>query len=137
MPLRLAALAVLAFVLLGGATAASAQSAAAGRSPLAVGGARARRRGARCGRGGRCAGSGRRWSARTVASRCIAAPPGRARSVPAVEPMTLDTVFDVASLTKVVATMPAVLALWEEGRIDLDAPLGRYLKEFAAPRFAR
>ena len=55
--------------------------------------------------------------------------------VPAVEPMTIDTVFDVASLTKVVATMPAVLALWEEGRIDLDAPLGRYLKEFAGPGF--
>src|SRR5512132_467440 len=29
--------------------------------------------------------------------------------VPVVEPMTIDTVFDVASLTKVVATMPAVL----------------------------
>ena len=55
--------------------------------------------------------------------------------VPAVEPMTVDTVFDVASLTKVVATMPAVLALWEEGRVDLDAPLGRYLKEFAGPAF--
>ena len=55
--------------------------------------------------------------------------------VPAVEPMTIDTVFDVASLTKVVATMPAVLALWEEGRVDLDAPLGRYLKEFAGPAF--
>ena len=55
--------------------------------------------------------------------------------VPAVEPMTIDTVFDVASLTKVVATMPAVLALWEEGRVDLDAPLGRYLKEFAGPGF--
>ena len=49
--------------------------------------------------------------------------------------MTIDTVFDVASLTKVVATMPAVLALWEEGRVDLDAPLGRYLKEFAGPGF--
>ena len=55
--------------------------------------------------------------------------------VPAVEPMTIDTVFDIASLTKVVATMPSVLALWEEGRIDLDAPLGRYIKEFAGPGF--
>src|SRR6185436_6473188 len=55
--------------------------------------------------------------------------------VPAVEPMTIDTVFDVASLTKVVATMPSVLALWEAGRVDLDAPLGRYLKEFAGPAF--
>jgi uncharacterized protein YbbC (DUF1343 family) len=54
--------------------------------------------------------------------------------VPAVEPATIDTVFDVASLTKVVATTPAVLALWEKGRIDLDAPIGRYLSEFAGPR---
>ncbi|MBI2528276.1 MAG: DUF1343 domain-containing protein [Candidatus Rokubacteria bacterium] len=54
---------------------------------------------------------------------------------PAVEPMTLDTVFDIASLTKVVATTPAVLALWEQGRLDLDAPLGRYLREFAGPAF--
>ena len=51
--------------------------------------------------------------------------------VPAREPMTADTIFDVASLTKVVATAPAVLALWEQGKIDLDAPLGRYLREFA------
>ena len=53
---------------------------------------------------------------------------------PAAEALTIDTVFDVASLTKVVATAPAVLALWDEGRIDLDAPLGRYLREFAQPR---
>jgi uncharacterized protein YbbC (DUF1343 family) len=53
---------------------------------------------------------------------------------PAVEPLTIDTVFDVASLTKVLATTPALLALWEDRRIDLDAPLGRYLREFAQPR---
>src|SRR5262249_30625195 len=55
--------------------------------------------------------------------------------VPRVEPMTLDTVFDVASLTKVVATTPSILKLWEQGRIDLDAPLGRYLTEFVGPAF--
>jgi uncharacterized protein YbbC (DUF1343 family) len=55
---------------------------------------------------------------------------------PAREAMTLDTVFDVASLTKVVATVPAVLALWEDGRLDLDAPLGRYLPEYAGPEYA-
>ncbi len=59
-----------------------------------------------------------------------------ARAVaPGAEPMTLDTVFDIASLTKVLATAPAVLALWEQGRLDLDAPLGRYLREFARPAF--
>src|SRR5262245_11717484 len=55
--------------------------------------------------------------------------------VPAVEPMTVDTVFDVASLTKVVATLPSVLLLYDQGRVDLDAPLGRYLTEFAGPAF--
>src|SRR5437773_4898165 len=55
--------------------------------------------------------------------------------VPAVEPMTVDTIFDLASLTKVVATTPAVLLLWEQERVDLDAPLGRYLKEFNTPAF--
>ena len=55
--------------------------------------------------------------------------------VPTVEPETVDTIFDLASLTKVVATTPAVLLLWEQGRVELDAPLGRYLKEFSVPAF--
>ena len=50
--------------------------------------------------------------------------------VPASEPMTPETIFDVASLTKVVATTPAVLLLVEQGKLSLDAPLGTYLKEF-------
>lgn len=55
---------------------------------------------------------------------------------PAVEPMTTDTIFDIASLTKVIATAPAVLALVDDGKLDLDAPLGRYLKEFQAPHLS-
>ena len=55
---------------------------------------------------------------------------------PAVEPMTTDTIFDIASLTKVIATTPAVLALVDGGKLDLDAPLGRYLKEFQAPHLS-
>ncbi len=51
--------------------------------------------------------------------------------VPKREAMTEDTVFDIASLTKVVATTPAVLLLWEQGRLSLDSPLGRYLPEFS------
>ncbi|WP_335555201.1 serine hydrolase domain-containing protein [Massilia sp. DD77] len=46
-------------------------------------------------------------------------------------PVTPDTVFDAASLTKVIATAPSVLMLAEEGRIDLDAPLIRYFPECA------
>lgn len=40
-----------------------------------------------------------------------------------------DTVFDVASLSKVLVTAPAVLMLAEEGKIDLEAPLVRYFAE--------
>lgn len=43
--------------------------------------------------------------------------------------VTHDTVFDVASLTKVLATAPSVLLLAEQGRIDLDAPVSRYFPE--------
>lgn len=50
---------------------------------------------------------------------------------PDVEPMTEDTIFDVASLTKVVATTPCVLRLWEEGKLSLDAPVGTYVSSFA------
>ncbi|HEV2053873.1 MAG TPA: exo-beta-N-acetylmuramidase NamZ domain-containing protein [Methylomirabilota bacterium] len=55
---------------------------------------------------------------------------------PAVEPMTTDTIFDIASLTKVVATTPAILALVDDRKLALDAPLGRYLKEFQGPPLA-
>lgn len=45
-------------------------------------------------------------------------------------PMTLDTRFRIASMTKPV-TAAAVLMLYEEGRIHLDDPIARYLPEFA------
>jgi uncharacterized protein YbbC (DUF1343 family)/CubicO group peptidase (beta-lactamase class C family) len=44
--------------------------------------------------------------------------------------MTPEAVFDVASLTKVVATTPAVLQLAEQGRLQLDAPVNRYWPAF-------
>ena len=56
---------------------------------------------------------------------------GRRALVPAREPMTVDTVFDVASLTKVVATTTAVMLLVEEGRIGLDESVAAYIPEFA------
>ncbi|MFN0128541.1 MAG: serine hydrolase domain-containing protein [Verrucomicrobiales bacterium] len=53
------------------------------------------------------------------------------RSVaPTVEPMTEDTIFDVASLTKVVATAPAIMKLVEEGKVALEAPVGAYVRAF-------
>ena len=45
--------------------------------------------------------------------------------------VTPATVFDAASLTKIVATAPSVMMLAEDGRIALDAPLVRYLPECA------
>ena len=49
---------------------------------------------------------------------------------PADRPMRIDTIFDAASLTKVMATAPAVLLLVEDGKVELDAPASRYLPEF-------
>ncbi|MGI9078250.1 MAG: serine hydrolase domain-containing protein [Gemmatimonadaceae bacterium] len=40
------------------------------------------------------------------------------------------TVYDLASLTKVVGTTTAVMILYDEGRIQLDAPVNAYLPEF-------
>lgn len=48
------------------------------------------------------------------------------------KPMTVDTIFDVASMTKVVATTPAILQLAEQGKLDLDSPVARYWPEFKA-----
>lgn len=57
---------------------------------------------------------------------------GWAVKVPESErsPMTLDTIFDLASITKVVATTPAVLHLVAQNKIGLDEPVGAYLPEF-------
>ena len=49
---------------------------------------------------------------------------------PAPEPMTLDTIFDVASLTKVVATTTSVMMLVEEGRIRLNDRVSSYIPGF-------
>jgi uncharacterized protein YbbC (DUF1343 family) len=45
--------------------------------------------------------------------------------------MTLDTVFDLASLTKVVATTTAVMQLVEDGKIRVNDPVAKYIPEFA------
>ena len=45
-------------------------------------------------------------------------------------PMTVDTVFDIASLTKVIATTTAVMQLVEKGKLKLDSPVRRYWPAF-------
>lgn len=42
-------------------------------------------------------------------------------------PVTPETLFDLASLTKALCTMPVALSLAAEGRLDLSAPVGRFL----------
>lgn len=48
---------------------------------------------------------------------------GAAQIEPMREPLTLGHWFDLASLTKVIATAPAILRLADEGRLDLDRPI--------------
>jgi CubicO group peptidase (beta-lactamase class C family) len=48
-----------------------------------------------------------------------------------VRPMRMDTVFDLASLTKVVATLPSILLLLDEGQIRLNDSVGLFIPEFA------
>lgn len=47
-------------------------------------------------------------------------------------PMTVDTVFDMASITKPVVTATCVMLLVEDGKVDIDQPVATYLPEFAA-----
>ena len=50
---------------------------------------------------------------------------------PTREAITVDTIFDLASLTKCIATTTAVMQLIEKGRIRLNDPVAAYLPEFA------
>jgi len=58
-------------------------------------------------------------------------PYGRIAAEPGARPMSLDTIFDIASLTKVVATTPSILKLAEEGRISLVDPVRKWIPEFS------
>src|SRR5690349_12642444 len=55
---------------------------------------------------------------------------GHRAVVPQSEPMTLDTVFDCASLTKVIATTSSLMKLFEEGRFRLNDRITDYIPEF-------
>ena len=63
---------------------------------------------------------------RTVFSKAY----GNRALVPAREPMTADTIFDIASLTKVVATTTSVMVLLEEGRIRLNDRVAAHIPGF-------
>ncbi len=53
-----------------------------------------------------------------------------APSCPVKELMTVDTIFDIASLTKIVATTSGMMKLFEEGRVRMDDPVTVYLPQF-------
>ena len=62
---------------------------------------------------------------------------GNRSLVPTVEPMTLDTIFDLASLTKVVATTPSIMILVEQGKLRLNDTIGMYIPDIDDPQAKR
>src|ERR1700730_91447 len=63
-------------------------------------------------------------SRKLVGEQGLDGPPARA------EPMTKDTIFDIASLTKCLATATAVMQLYEQGKVAFDDPVQTYLPDF-------
>jgi len=57
---------------------------------------------------------------------------GWAVKTPERIPVTPNTIFDMASLTKVMATTPSILILCEQGKFRLDDPVAMFIPEFAA-----
>ena len=53
--------------------------------------------------------------------------------LPSPRPMRTSTMFDLASVTKVMATTFAVMLLADRGQINIDAPVSRYLPDFRGP----
>jgi CubicO group peptidase (beta-lactamase class C family) len=62
--------------------------------------------------------------------RKLAGEPGFDGSPAPAEPMTADTIFDMASLTKPLATATAVMQLYEQGKVQFDDPVQQYLPDF-------
>ncbi|MDM7923074.1 MAG: DUF1343 domain-containing protein, partial [Pyrinomonadaceae bacterium] len=54
---------------------------------------------------------------------------GNRSLVPTVEKMTVDTIFDVASLTKPVATATSIMILVEQGKLRLNDTVGKFIPE--------
>ena len=57
---------------------------------------------------------------------------GNRTLAPTPQPMTIDTVFDMASLTKPIATATSILILSQRSQISLSDPVAKYLPDFAA-----
>jgi uncharacterized protein YbbC (DUF1343 family)/CubicO group peptidase (beta-lactamase class C family) len=50
--------------------------------------------------------------------------------IPRPEAMTVDTIFDCASLTKVIATTPSLMKLFEQGKFRFNDRITQYIPEF-------
>jgi len=55
---------------------------------------------------------------------------GNRTADPSKEPMTPDTVFDIASVTKVLATTTSVMRMVQLGQVKLNDPAAKYIPEF-------
>ncbi|MCV6966860.1 beta-lactamase family protein [Mycobacterium intermedium] len=72
--------------------------------------------------------------------RRLASEPGLDGKPAPADPMTEDTIFDLASLTKPIATTTAIMQLYEQGAVRVDDPVQQYLPDFNLandPRRAR
>src|SRR5688500_16880003 len=58
---------------------------------------------------------------------------GNRSLVPTVEKMTVDTIFDVASLTKPVATATSIMILVEQGKVRLNDTIGKFIPDIDDP----
>jgi CubicO group peptidase (beta-lactamase class C family) len=67
---------------------------------------------------------------RAYGSRKLVGEPGLDGSPAPAEPMTEDTIFDMSSLTKCLATATAVMQLYEQGKVQFDDPVQKYLPDF-------
>ncbi|HPQ10341.1 MAG TPA: serine hydrolase domain-containing protein, partial [Bacillota bacterium] len=56
---------------------------------------------------------------------------GKRALVPEPEEITLDTIYDLASITKCVATTTACMMLMEQGLIGLEDPIAKFFPDFA------
>lgn len=62
---------------------------------------------------------------------------GNRSLVPTVEKMTVDTIFDLASLTKAVATATSIMILVEQGKLRLNDTVGMYITDIDDPQAKR
>ncbi|MFZ1700498.1 MAG: exo-beta-N-acetylmuramidase NamZ domain-containing protein [Pyrinomonadaceae bacterium] len=58
---------------------------------------------------------------------------GNRSLVPNVEPMTVDTIFDLASLTKPIATATSIMILVEQGKLRLNDTIGKFIPDIDDP----